>query len=90
MQLDQVFQSITELVVSCEYLVEPAPPDVNQTYVFFDNTEIVPREPAHATGWDYDPTTMKVTLYGAYCDRLQAHTVVDVDVVFGCPTPPVL
>jgi hypothetical protein len=33
---------------------------------------------------------MKVTVYGSYCDRLQNHTVDDVDVVFGCPVPPPL
>jgi hypothetical protein len=89
-QLDQAFQSIAELVVSCEFTVDPAPADLAQTYVFYDKTELVPHDPAHGDGWDYDPATMKLTLYGGYCDRLKAHDVADVDVVFGCPTPPVL
>ena len=89
-QLDQVIQSIAELVIGCEYTVDPAPPDVNQTYVFFENTELVPRDTTHVMGWDYDPATMKVTLYGSYCDRLQSRQVDDVDVVFGCPVAPQL
>lgn len=87
-QLDAVFAQIAELVVSCEYTVDPAPPDVAQTYVFFENTELVPHDPSHAAGWDYDPATMKLALYGAYCDRVQTRAVDDIDVVFGCPVPP--
>lgn len=87
-QLDQVFQSIAGLVVSCDYLVDPAPPDLGLTYVFFHDTEQVPRDTAHVDGWDYDPATMKLTLYGTACARVQDHSETDVDVVFGCPAPP--
>ncbi len=89
-QLDQAFQSIAGLVVSCEYIVAPAPDDLDKTFVFYNKTELVPRDPGHAAGWDYDPATTKLRFYGSYCDRLQAHVVTDLDVVFGCPTPPVL
>lgn len=88
-QLDQVFQAISELVVSCEYTVDPAPPNLDETYVYFEYSELVPRDPAHGMGWDYDASTGKLTIYGAYCDRLQDHSVDDVDVVFGCPVPPI-
>ena len=90
MELDQAFQQIAELVISCEYTVDPAPADLDKTYVFFENTEAVPRDPTHANGWDYDPATMKLTLYGSYCGRIQDRSVDDVDVVFGCPDPTVL
>jgi hypothetical protein len=86
--LDAVFQSIAGLVVSCDYLVDPAPPDIDLTYVFFENTETVPRDTTHTEGWDYDPATMTLTLYGTACSRVQDRTVTDVDVVFGCPSPP--
>ncbi len=86
--LDQVFQNIAGLVVSCDYVVDPAPPDIDLTYVFFENTEQVPRDTTHTEGWDYDPATMKLTLYGTACERVQDHSVDDVDVVFGCPVPP--
>ena len=58
--------------------------------VFFENTEPVPRDPTHTNGWDYDPATMRLTLYGSYCGRIQDRSVDDVDVVFGCPDPTVL
>ena len=89
-QLEQAFASIAELAASCEYTVDPAPPDIDQTYVFFGNTELVDRDTTHAKGWDYDPATMKLTFYGTDCERVQTHVVTDVDVVFGCPTPPIL
>lgn len=87
-QLATVFQTITGAVASCDYVVDPAPPDVDLTYVFFENTELVPRDPTHAEGWDFDPATSKITLYGTACTRVQDRTVDDVDVVFGCPVPP--
>jgi len=89
-QLAQAFASIAELAVSCEYTVDPPPPEIDKTYVFFGNTELVDRDTSHAKGWDYDPATMKLTFYGTDCERVQTHVVTDVDVVFGCPTPPIL
>lgn len=89
-ELAQAFSSIAELAASCEYTVDPAPPDVDKTYVFFGNTELVDRDASHTKGWDYDPATMKLTFYGADCQRVQTHAVTDIDVVFGCPTPPIL
>lgn len=89
-QLDAVFTQIAELVVSCEYTVDPAPENLDETYVFFDNSELVPHDPSRAAGWDYDPATMTLAFYGTYCERVQRHQVDDVDVVFGCPVPPIL
>jgi hypothetical protein len=88
-QLATAFASISNLVVSCDYHVDPAPPDISMTYVFFNGTEVIPQDPTHADGWDYDPATQTLTFYGADCDRLKTRVVTDVDVEFGCPTPPV-
>ncbi|HUJ57998.1 MAG TPA: vWA domain-containing protein [Kofleriaceae bacterium] len=88
--LDQAFQTIGSLVVSCDYHVDPPPPDLDQTYVFFDKITLVPRDQGHADGWDYDPTTQTLTLYGPACDQLKSHQVQSLDLVFGCPTPPIL
>lgn len=88
-QLATAFANISNLVVSCDYHVDPAPPDLAMTYVFFDGTEVIGRDTTHAHGWDYDPATQTLTFYGTDCDRLKTHAVTDVDVEFGCPTPPV-
>ncbi len=88
--LDAVFQQIANQVVSCTYQVSQTPPDLDQTYVIYGTTELVPHDTAHGAGWDYDPATMTLTLYGSYCDRLKDHSVTAIDVVFGCPAPPIL
>jgi hypothetical protein len=89
-ELDQAFQAIAATVVSCSYRVDPPPEDLDQTYVWFEQTELVPRDPTHVAGWDYDAATQMITLYGMYCDRLETHVVSKLDVIFGCPSPPVL
>jgi hypothetical protein len=87
-QLQQAFQAIAGNVVSCEYTIDPAPEDIDQTWVWFQNTQQVPRDVTHTDGWDYDPATMKLRFYGSYCNQLETMAVTDVDVIFGCPLPP--
>jgi hypothetical protein len=89
-QLDMALAAIAGQVVGCAYTVDPPPDDPSQIYVWFEKTESIPRDTSHVMGWDYDPATQLLTLYGGYCDRLKTHTVTAVDVIFGCPSPPVL
>jgi len=88
--LDAVFQQIANQVVSCTYAVDQVPPDLEQTYVVFDHNQLVPRDPTHMIGWDFDPATMTFTMYGGYCDALKSHAVADIGITFGCPNPPIL
>jgi hypothetical protein len=89
-QLDQALQAIANQVIGCSYEVDPAPLDLAQTYVWFEKSELVPHDPTHMAGWDFDPATGMLTLYGMYCDRLKSKAVDTLDVIFGCPSPPVL
>jgi hypothetical protein len=82
--LEAALNTIAKRTLGCEMTLGKTPPDPTKVYVFFDNTRQVARDGSHATGWDYDATTNKVTFYGASCDELKAGTVTDVDVVFGC------
>jgi len=84
------FQSIADQVVGCSYLVDPPPEDLAQMYVWFEGTELVPRDPSHMAGWDYDLASQRITLDGMYCMRLKTHAVTKLDVIFGCPSPPIL
>ncbi len=88
--LDTTIATIASQAVSCAITVDPAPPDAGQLYVWFDHTTSVPRDPSHTSGWDYDPATHTVTLYGTSCDELKTHTVATVNIIFGCPNPPIL
>jgi hypothetical protein len=85
-QLDQAFQTIGSSIVSCTYTLNPPPPSLDQTYVYLGQS-MVPRDPTHTDGWDYDDATHALTLYGAPCDQLRAHTASSLDVVFGCAIP---
>lgn len=86
--LDQAFQTIGNLVVSCTYKVDPPPPDLSQTYVIFDHATLVPQDASN--GWTYDPATQLLTLHGSACTALETHSVGAIDLVFGCPSPPIL
>lgn len=88
--LDGVFQTIANQVVSCTYKVDQTPPDLAQTYVVYGGSTLVPHDPGHSAGWDFDPATMTLTMYGSYCDQLKTHAVTQIDVTFGCPSPPIL
>ncbi|HEX7699121.1 MAG TPA: hypothetical protein VF403_00280, partial [Kofleriaceae bacterium] len=48
--LDTVFQQIATQVISCTYKVDQTAQDLDQTYVIYSGTELVPRDPDHAAG----------------------------------------
>ncbi|HRG96827.1 MAG TPA: vWA domain-containing protein [Polyangiaceae bacterium] len=85
--LDAALKTIAALTLSCTFKLGTTPPDPSKLYVFVDKTTPVTRDPAKANGWEYDPVTNQVTLYGQVCTDLQAGTLKSVDIVYGCPTP---
>lgn len=86
-ELDQALASIADLVVSCDYQVNPAPPSLAHTYVWFEKTTKVPRDTTHTDGWDFDTSTNTLTFYGSYCTQLTTRVVDTVDVVYDCQGP---
>ena len=40
-------------------------------------------------GVNYTPVTNLVTFYGASCDELKNGQVTKLDIVYGCPNPPI-
>jgi len=85
--LDAALKAIAALTLSCTFKLGTTPPDPTKLYVFVDKTKPVSRDPNKANGWEYDPVTNQVTLYGQVCTDLQAGTIKAVDIVYGCPTP---
>lgn len=86
--LDAALTIIASQTLSCDFALDKVPPDASQIFVFFDNNPTgVPKDPTHMDGWDYDPSTNQVTFYGPACAALQAGTITDVDVIFGCNSP---
>jgi hypothetical protein len=69
-------------------MLDQAPPDTDKLHVFFNKDPmILPRD--SADGWSYDTATRRLRFMGSACASLQAGTVRHVDVVYGCPLPPV-
>lgn len=85
--LQAAFDAIATKTLGCTYLLDQAPDDPDKIYVFFNNTDEIPRDDTHQDGWDYDPATNQVTFYGTYCDDLKQGEVTDVDIVLGCKAP---
>lgn len=87
MQLDAALQAIASATLGCTFKLASVPPDPNQLYVFLDKT-MLPRDPSHMNGWDYDGVTNTITVYGQPCTNLKAGTAKVVDIVYGCPKAP--
>jgi hypothetical protein len=84
--LDQALAAIAQKAFGCVFTLEQVPELLDKIYVFFDDKE-VPKDPTHQNGWDYDPATNKLTIYGQACKDLQAGKITDVDIVYGCKKP---
>lgn len=85
--LDAIAGSIS--VPDCTFALDTVPADPDRLGVYLDDAQ-VPRSPSHADGWDYDPATNSITLYGSTCDDLQSGAVSTVRVDYGCGGPVVL
>jgi hypothetical protein len=86
--LDGALAALAGQTVGCAYQLANPPPDPSLLYLFTDAGDEIPRDPNHGDGWDYDPATSIVRLYGAACDALRAGSVTAIDVVYGCEAPP--
>jgi hypothetical protein len=86
-ELQTALQAIADRAVSCQYVIDPAPPSLAKTFVWFEKSTLVPRDTAHMNGWDFDTASNTLTFYGSACDQLQSKAVDDVDVVYDCQGP---
>lgn len=86
-ELDQALAAIADQVISCDYVIDPPPPYLGKTYVWFEKTTKVPRDETHTDGWDFDTTTNTLTFYGNACQQLKTRAVDTVDVVYDCDGP---
>jgi hypothetical protein len=85
--LGAAFNNIAGSVLSCEFVLDEVPQDIDDLYAFLDML-LVDRDPTHMDGWDYDPATNRITFYGPACDAIQSGDVETVSIVFGCPELP--
>jgi len=76
--------TISAQVASCTFALERVPPVPDNVAVNADATR-VPRDPGHASGWDYGPGMQSIQLFGAACNRVVDGTTKSVQMIFGCP-----
>jgi hypothetical protein len=75
---------ITGQVTNCVFPLTMAPPATGDVTVKV-NGMVIPRDPAHAQGWDLAGNAVQV--YGAVCDQLKGGGGDKVEIVFGCFIP---
>jgi hypothetical protein len=75
---------ITGQVTNCVFPLTMAPPATGDVTVKV-NGMVIPRDPAHAQGWDLAGNAVQV--YGAVCDQLKGGAGDKVEIVFGCFIP---
>ena len=81
-ELEQVFQSIAGMFVSCRYVLTSPPADEAHTNVYFDQG-VLPADPVNGWVW---ASPMEIDLVGAACAKLKSGVVKQVQIVSGCPT----
>lgn len=84
--LNSAFKQIAAGAAGCDYKLTKTPPDVNKIYVAVDGN-LINHDPNKQMGWEYNPTTGRLTLYGGACDVVQKSTSPKVQIVYGCPDP---
>ena len=83
--LEAAFDAIAGEVATCTYTLSSNPGDPSRIFVFLDDTQI-PRDTAHANGWDYEAGPMRLTFYGAACNQVRGGG--ELSVSFGCTIIP--
>ncbi len=79
---DALFSIGTGVAISCNIELEREPEDAAQVNVYFDERLV---ELDAENGWDWTGT-QSVELRGAACDELSSGNVLEVQIVYGCPT----
>jgi hypothetical protein len=81
--LQAALTAISNQAMGCAFTLSQVPGDLSQLHVAI-NLQIVQRDPSHLTGWDYDPATNRLALYGPACDALANTANAKLTVQFGC------
>lgn len=81
--LSTVLEQIgTKELVTCDFVLDVVPPDRTMVNVYFDQ-EVVAYDETNGWAWTGDTT---LSFRGEACAKLKSGTVVQVQVVAGCPT----
>jgi hypothetical protein len=79
---DTLLQIGTRVLITCDFVLDSAPPDPKLVNVYLDHDVVAYDE---TDGWTWTGETT-LALHGQACDRLENGLVSQVQVVAGCPT----
>lgn len=83
--LQTAFTSIIGSTLPCTFALSAPPSDVSLLHVYVDAVTELTRDTSHAMGWDYDPATHSISVYGATCDSVRALRYSQLDAIESCP-----
>jgi hypothetical protein len=87
MELQASFENILTGIASCTYQLTSKPTDANLIVPYLDGTA-VSADPVN--GFTYDAASNSITFKGTSCDKVKAGGATKVDVIYGCPSPPII
>lgn len=82
--LQEALVAISNAAKGCSFKLTQTPGDVSKLFIAI-NGQLVPRDTNRTSGWDYDATTNRITLYGPACDVLANTAGAKLQVQYGCP-----
>jgi len=83
--LSDAFAAISVAVTTCTFTLLKAPPDQNNIAVYLD-THLVAQDPVN--GWSLGANAQTIVLNGTTCDQITSGKASQVQVLFGCASPP--
>ncbi len=87
MDLTNAFADILAGVASCTYQLGSTPTDPTLLVGYIDGTAVSSNDPTN--GMTYDAGSTSVTFHGTACDKIKSGAATKVDVLYGCPSPPI-
>jgi hypothetical protein len=82
-ELVDTLRAIGAQTMPCTYALGALPASP-QDLVVTAGTGVIPRDATHAEGWDYDTGGKTIRLYGTWCAKDQAGTLVNVEETLPC------
>ena len=82
--VEDALKNISNSALLCSFTLSKTGIDPAKIFIGIDG-QLVPRDPSHLSGWDYNSTTNLVMLYGPACDALASNPQAQLKVNSGCP-----
>lgn len=84
--LQAAFADIVNGVASCTYVLTQKPADASLVVAYIGGVA-VPQDPANGT--TYDAGSNSIQFHGTSCDKIKSGAASSLDIVYGCPSPPI-